>query len=94
METQSTAPSIQRGCTWKRVEPRCQRLNEKAQGRDTYNTLVISQELIDRIRAAADESDIGQAPQLEGAPRVQSSAVFVREETVKRTARGRNSTGT
>jgi hypothetical protein len=35
--------------------------------RDTYNTLVISQEQIDRIRAAADASDISQARQLEGA---------------------------
>jgi hypothetical protein len=38
--------------------------------RDTYNTMVISQDLIDRIRAAAaaDASEIRQAPQLEEAP--------------------------
>jgi hypothetical protein len=41
---------------------------EKQQGRDTYNTLVISAEMIERIRAAADASDIRQSPQLEGAP--------------------------
>jgi hypothetical protein len=35
--------------------------------RTTFNQLVISPEQIDRIRAAADASDIRQARQLEGA---------------------------
>ena len=35
----------------------------------TFNQLVISPEQIDRIRAAADASDIPQARQIEGAPR-------------------------
>jgi hypothetical protein len=38
---------------------------EKQQGRDTYNTLCISAEMIDAIRAAADADDIRQAPLLD-----------------------------
>jgi hypothetical protein len=34
--------------------------NDKGQGRDTYNTLVIRQEMIDRIRAAADAADASE----------------------------------